>query len=50
MVVLPTWRGPDMTCMNRLGWVCAFQQDVGVGAAPEGRLRIVYHNLRIYTV
>ena len=20
MVVLPTWRGPDMTCMSRLGW------------------------------
>ena len=42
------WSGYDLH--EPSGLVCAFQQDVGVWAAPEGCLRVVYHNGRIYTV
>ena len=42
------WSGYDLH--EPSGLVCAFQQDVGVWASPEGRLRIVHHSVKLYTV
>ena len=36
MVVFPTWRGPDTTCMNRRGWTVRSSRVSAYGRRQKG--------------